>query len=98
MHTYGSIVTKVENGVMTVTLNHPDKLIAFSMQTAKDLIAAFGVAVANDAVRAVIVAGVERAFCAGFELDEKDAFTSTKTGSSVDRPRSLGKQRKPRHG
>lgn len=59
---------EVEEGVATITLNRPDKLNAFNTQMMKDLIAAFDATDADDAVKAVIVTGAGRGFCAGADL------------------------------
>ena len=60
----------VANGIATVTLNRPDKLNAFTQTMMLELVAAFDAADADDAVRAVIVTGEGRAFCAGADLSE----------------------------
>jgi enoyl-CoA hydratase/carnithine racemase len=54
--------------VATITLNRPQKLNAFTRRMRDELIAAFGRADADDQVRAVIVTGSGRAFCAGADL------------------------------
>lgn len=58
----------VKDGVATVTLNRPDKLNAFNNKMGDDLIAAFDLTDSDDDVRAVIVTGAGRAFCAGADL------------------------------
>ncbi|WP_439687393.1 Enoyl-CoA hydratase/carnithine racemase [Cupriavidus oxalaticus] len=58
----------VEDGVATITLHRPDQLNAFTAQMMQDLIAAFDATDADDNVRAVIVTGAGRAFCAGADL------------------------------
>jgi len=58
----------VEEGIATITLHRPDKLNAFTPQMRDELIAAFDETDADDAVRAVIVTGAGRAFCAGADL------------------------------
>jgi len=58
----------VEDGVATITLNRPDRLNAFTPQMMHELIAAFDATDADDAVRAVIVTGAGRAYCAGADL------------------------------
>ena len=65
---YEQILYAVENGVLTLTLNRPDKLNAFNARMRDELIAAFDATDADDAVRAVIVTGAGRAFCAGADL------------------------------
>lgn len=59
---------ELEDGVAIITLNRPEKLNAFNTQMMKDLIDVFDVTDADDAVRAVIVTGAGRAFCAGADL------------------------------
>ncbi|MBL8329096.1 MAG: crotonase/enoyl-CoA hydratase family protein [Rubrivivax sp.] len=61
---------EVQEGLATVTLNRPDKLNAFTAQMRDELIAAFDASDADDGVRAVIVTGAGRAFCAGADLSE----------------------------
>ncbi|HMO47292.1 MAG TPA: crotonase/enoyl-CoA hydratase family protein [Rubrivivax sp.] len=58
----------VDEGIATITLHRPDKLNAFTPQMRDELIAAFDETDADDAVRAVIVTGSGRAFCAGADL------------------------------
>ncbi len=65
---FQEIVYAVEDGVATITLNRPEKLNAFTNTMRLELIAAFDRADADDAVRAVIVTGAGRAFCAGADL------------------------------
>jgi enoyl-CoA hydratase/carnithine racemase len=65
-----TLLTAVEDGILTITLHRPEKLNAFTGEMARELIAAFDQADADDAVRAVIVTGAGRAFCAGADLSE----------------------------
>ncbi len=58
----------VAGHVMTVTLDRPDRLNAFTGRMAVELIAAFDRADADDTVRAVVVTGAGRGFCAGADL------------------------------
>jgi len=62
------ILYAVNDRVATVTLNRPGKLNAFTRRMRDELIEAFGRADADDEVRAVIVTGAGRAFCAGADL------------------------------
>src|SRR3954463_6213292 len=59
---------EVADGVLTITLNRPDRLNAFTETMMNELIAAFDAADRDDDVRAVIVTGEGRAFCAGADL------------------------------
>ncbi|WP_374656959.1 crotonase/enoyl-CoA hydratase family protein [Phenylobacterium sp.] len=65
---FETLAYDLTDGVATITLNRPDKLNAFNTQMMKDLIAAFDVTDADDAVKAVIVTGAGRGFCAGADL------------------------------
>ncbi len=60
----------LDDRVLTITLNRPDKLNAFNAAMMAELIAAFERADAADEVRAVIVTGAGRAFCAGADLSQ----------------------------
>jgi enoyl-CoA hydratase/carnithine racemase len=59
---------EVEDSVLTITLNRPDRLNAFTGTMASELLEAFDRADADDDVRAVIVTGEGRGFCAGADL------------------------------
>ena len=65
---FQTIALAVADGIATITLNRPDKLNAFNARMRDELIAAFDATDADDAVRAVIVTGAGRAFCAGADL------------------------------
>src|ERR671930_2537680 len=54
--------------VLTITLDRPDRLNAFTPTMGRELVEAFDRADADDGVRAVIVTGEGRGFCAGADL------------------------------
>ena len=60
---------EVADGVLTITLDRPDRLNAFTRTMMAELIEAFDRADADDDVRAVIVTGAGRGFCAGADLE-----------------------------
>ncbi|GAK45099.1 enoyl-CoA hydratase [Tepidicaulis marinus] len=66
--TYKTIKYEVAENILTITLNRPDKLNAFTGEMMFELIDAFDKADADDNVGAVIVTGEGRAFCAGADL------------------------------
>jgi enoyl-CoA hydratase/carnithine racemase len=68
MTDFEHIAYAVADRVATITLNRPDRLNAFTPTMMRELIAAFDVTDADDDVRAVIVTGSGRAFCAGADL------------------------------
>ncbi len=73
-----AVVSSLADGVLTLTLNRPDKLNAYTAQMGRELEAAFRRADADDAVRAVVVTGAGRAFCAGADISGgADSFGDT---------------------
>ncbi len=67
MH-YEQILYSVDNGILTLTLNRPDKLNAFTHTMLRELLDAFERADGDDDVRVIIVTGAGRGFCAGADL------------------------------
>ena len=65
---YETLLTDLADGVMTVTLNRPDKLNAFNTVMSRELIDFFHGVNGMDEVRAVVVTGAGRAFCAGADI------------------------------
>jgi enoyl-CoA hydratase/carnithine racemase len=65
---YQTLLYEVQDNILTLTLNRPDKLNAFNATMQQELIDAFDRADRDDDVRAVIVTGAGRAFCAGADL------------------------------
>lgn len=65
---FETVSLDVQGGVATITLDRPDRLNAFNLAMMRDIIAAFDATDADDAVRAVIVTGAGRGFCAGADL------------------------------
>ena len=91
--TYETLLYEVSDHVLTITLNRPDRLNAFTGPMMHELIAAFDAADADDEVRAIIVTGAGRAFCAGADLSE-----GTKTfdfAARADRPDKQGTPQRP---
>ena len=65
---YETIKYEVAEQILTITLNRPDKLNAFNGVMQQELIDAFDAADNDDNIRAVIVTGAGRGFCAGADL------------------------------
>ena len=65
---YEQIIYEVQDGVAIVTLNRPEKLNAMTARMGAELGDAMAEADGDDEVRAVVVTGAGRAFCAGADL------------------------------
>ena len=65
---FDTLLYGVDAGVATITLNRPERLNAVNTTVIHELVAAFDRADGDDGVRAVIVTGAGRAFCAGADL------------------------------
>ena len=65
---YETITYESAEQILTITLNRPDKLNAFNATMQQELIDAFDRADADDDIRAIIVTGAGRGFCAGADL------------------------------
>ncbi|HWQ73870.1 MAG TPA: crotonase/enoyl-CoA hydratase family protein [Syntrophomonas sp.] len=73
---YQQIKYEVEDRILTITLNRPEHMNTYNMTQHYELIDAFDRADDDDNIRAIIVTGAGKAFCAGMDLGEK--------GSSFD--------------
>lgn len=69
--TYTNISYAVAEGVLTLTLNRPEQLNAFTIDMSRELIHAFNRASDDDEVGAIVVTGAGRAFCAGMDLSRE---------------------------
>jgi enoyl-CoA hydratase/carnithine racemase len=79
------VTVEIDDGVAVLTLNRPEKLNAFSGRMGAELGQAYAACDTDDGVRAVVLTGAGRAFCAGADLDpagdtfdaQGDAFTAS---------------------
>ena len=65
------LIERLDAGVMTLTLNRPDKLNAFNVALHEALAAAFARAAADTEARAVLMTGAGKGFCAGQDLADR---------------------------
>jgi enoyl-CoA hydratase/carnithine racemase len=66
--TQEALLTELEDGVLTVTLNRPERLNAFNTPMARELLDVIDRIDRDDAIRVAIVTGAGRGFCAGADL------------------------------
>jgi len=69
---YKSINYQIDGSILTITLDRPDNMNAFTVEMAHELIDAFSKASDDDEVRAIVVTGAGKAFCAGMDLQQAD--------------------------
>lgn len=80
-----------EGGVALITLARPDRMNAFNSQMLADLIAAFDHTDADDAVKAVVITGAGRAFCAGADMGSgADTFDRSRISDPVREAGKVG--------
>ncbi|MEW6269479.1 MAG: crotonase/enoyl-CoA hydratase family protein [Thermodesulfobacteriota bacterium] len=90
---YQEIRYAVEGRVATITLHRPERMNAFTPRMCTELVAALDAADRDDDVRAVVVTGAGRAFCAGADLGSGgDTFDSKAQGyrDTIDTHRDGG--------
>ncbi len=73
---YEQITYEVRDGVGVITLNRPDKLNAFTAKMDAEVGEALDAANADDAVRAIVLTGAGRGFCAGADMEGLSATAS----------------------
>ena len=86
--TYETLLYEIEHRVLTITLNRPDRLNAFTPTMGAEIIDALDHADADDGVRAIIFTGAGRAYCAGADLSGGgETFDYTGDGEAPDSDR-----------
>jgi enoyl-CoA hydratase/carnithine racemase len=68
MRSYDTLLVDLTQGVLTVTLNRPERLNAYNAAMQTDLLALFDAANEDDEVRVIVVTGAGRGFCAGMDI------------------------------
>ena len=91
-----TVLYDVRDGVATITLNRPEAMNAWTPQLSDELSLAMGAADADDAVRAVVLTGAGKAFCAGADLSAGESGFLAGGASTKEGPRLMPyKVRKP---
>ncbi|EPG7579345.1 TPA: 2-(1,2-epoxy-1,2-dihydrophenyl)acetyl-CoA isomerase [Providencia rettgeri] len=81
------ILTTLENGVLTVTLNRPDRLNSFNDEMHRQLSEAIKIAERDETVRCLVITGAGRGFCAGQDLNDRNVSVGSEApdlGFSVE--------------
>jgi len=81
---YTQIMYEISDRILTITLNRPERLNAYTLTMCNELIDAFSRADADDDVRVVIVTGAGRAFCAGADLSPDGVTSERRPGEASD--------------
>ena len=81
---FETILYEVKDEILTITLNRPDRLNAWTLQMLNDLLTAFDHADADDGIGAIVITGAGRGFCAGADLSEGSGKTTFE--NSEDQP------------
>ncbi|MFO0687822.1 MAG: enoyl-CoA hydratase-related protein [Myxococcota bacterium] len=86
---YSNILLDVEDGIATITLNRPEKLNAYTTEMGEEFTQAFRALERDPKIRAVIMTGAGRAFCAGADLEHLAAHAK---GQNVSKGPRLGEE------
>ncbi len=78
-----TVLRSLDGGVLTLTLNRPDALNAFTVEMKEELLAALKDAARDKGVRAVILTGAGRAFSAGQDLKERQGADVPDLGTEL---------------
>jgi enoyl-CoA hydratase/carnithine racemase len=82
-----TVLYEVNDGVAVITLNRPQAMNAWTPQLSDELTMAMGAADTDDSVRAIIVTGAGKAFCAGADLSGGEEGFRGGEASTYDGPR-----------
>jgi 2-(1,2-epoxy-1,2-dihydrophenyl)acetyl-CoA isomerase len=86
---YENILFDETDGIATITLNRPEKLNAYTTEMGEEVTHAFRSVQRDDDVRAVILTGAGKAFCAGADLEHLKAHAA---GKNVSKGPRLGEE------
>ena len=70
--TFEALLYEIEDNILTITFNRPEAMNSFSGPMFGELFTALDMADADDEVKAIIITGAGRAFCAGADLSQGD--------------------------
>lgn len=90
MRLYETIKTELSDGILTLTLNRPEKMNAYTEQMNEELLDFYRKVNDDDEVRVIVVTGAGRAFCAGMDLS--DGGSTFASEQNAEEYRDLGGQ------
>jgi 2-(1,2-epoxy-1,2-dihydrophenyl)acetyl-CoA isomerase len=84
---FATIRFELGDGVATLTLNRPDRLNSFTTEMHEEVAAALGTVESDSAIRALLLTGAGRGFCAGQDLNLREASAGGEfdAGAAIDR-------------
>jgi 2-(1,2-epoxy-1,2-dihydrophenyl)acetyl-CoA isomerase len=84
---FATIRFELDEGVATLTLNRPDRLNSFTTEMHEEVAAAVGTVESDPAIRALLLTGAGRGFCAGQDLNLREASAGGEfdAGAAIDR-------------
>jgi len=83
---FETILTAADDGILTITLNRPDRLNAWTYQMGAELGEAIAAANDDDTIDAMVVTGAGRGFCAGADIGDVFAAQQKDDGKTASRP------------
>ena len=86
MTEYEDLLLDRDSGIVTITLNVPEKLNALTQPMRRSLISVVGEIARDDEVRVVIITGAGRGFCSGADVSDQAARLS---GEAIELPRRI---------
>lgn len=84
------VLRELDDGILTLTLNRPEVLNAYNLALHRELLAALDAADADDAVRAIVLTGAGRGFCAGMDLSTGAETFDNRARETIDEHRDGG--------
>jgi 2-(1,2-epoxy-1,2-dihydrophenyl)acetyl-CoA isomerase len=84
---FATIRFELDEGVATLTLNRPDRLNSFTTEMHEEVATALGTSESDPAIRALLLTGAGRGFCAGQDLNLREASAGSEfdAGAAIDR-------------
>jgi len=86
-----SVGFELVDGIATVTLNRPHKLNALTIDLCRELAAVLRTASVDERVRAIVITGAGRAFCAGADIDHLKALLAANDTATVRELLEIGR-------